>query len=108
MTLKQLREAAKEWQSRLGLSDWKITVIRGDETNMAGDDYAGHAYWKPEYQEATIIIARGEGLDVLIHELIHVRLEAHRECPRKYDALYERGINALTDAFIALKRGISA
>ena len=103
MTLKQLRSAAEEWKSRLGLNDWKITVLRGTKENMAGDEYEGHAYWKPEYSEATIIVAKGGGLEVLVHEILHIRLEAHRPCPRKYDPLYERGINALTDAFIKLK-----
>ena len=103
MTIGELRASARYWQERLGLNDWKITIRQAKNSEMAGDEYAGHAYWIPEYPEGTILVRRGSGVDIVLHELLHIRLEGHRPSPKRYDALYERALNALTDALLAAK-----
>lgn len=103
MTLKELRKAIKIWQPKLGLDNWTITVLIGKDEDMAGEEYIGHCFWKPEYAEATIMVRKGANLHVLVHEAVHLLLEGHLVQPKRYDPLYERAINILTEALIGEK-----
>jgi len=100
MKIGELRKAAKYWQEKLNLTEWRIVVRFAKEEEMAGDEYAGHAYWVPEYPEATILLRRGEGEHTLLHEMLHVRLEGAGLNPRKYNIGYERGINVLVEVLL--------
>lgn len=104
MTTVQLRKFCKEMQSRLGLSEWKISIRFSKECDMAGGEYAGHAFWKPEYREGEILVLRVQDeyeiKHTVCHELIHILLENHRDRPKRYDPMYERGLNALAEAIL--------
>ena len=87
-------------------SEWKINVKWGTPAEQPDYDKGemdegsvGNALWHPEECEAWIYLQRGAGQleETLLHELLHIRLEGHRE-PVKYDAMYERAINAITAA----------
>ena len=97
MTLREARKRADHWKKKLGLENYKFDIRRG---KMEGPEYVGHAYWKPEYQEAQILLRKDAGEHDLLHEMLHVRLESHLAAPIDYDPLYERAINALVDALI--------
>ncbi len=97
------------WQAALGLQHWRIALKRGKHVDhepepfsaeIAGDSVA-HCWWTVESPNAVIAMIRGEGMHTLVHELLHIRLEGHRQSPRKYDAHYERAINHLTEALLA-------
>lgn len=109
MTLRELRRELPKWQSLMRLKDWKVKLHWGrpvvdrapDETKLEmAADCAGHIVWMPEYGEALILLQKGEGLHSMVHELFHLKLEGHSPKAKKYDPLYERALNDLTDAII--------
>lgn len=100
MTLKEFRLAADSWKVKLGLADYRFEIRRAKPSDMEGSEYVGHAFWKPEFQDARILLRKDATLHDLVHEMLHVRLESHLPAPREYDPLYERGINAITDALV--------
>lgn len=100
MTIREARKRADYWKKKLGLDNFKFEIKRVTSKEMAGDEYVGHAYWKPEYQEARIHLRKDANEHDLLHEIVHVRMESHLPAPREYDPLYERGINAMVDALI--------
>jgi Zn-dependent peptidase ImmA (M78 family) len=74
------------------------------------DDCDGQARWKTEYKHVVIHLASDQNdkelEETLVHELIHVLLEAHKNEPknRRYDPLYERGLNVLSENLVSRKR----
>ncbi len=100
MTIREARKRADHWKKKLGLENYKLDIRRVSASEMEGPEYVGHAWWKPEYQEARIDLRKDANEHDLLHEILHIRFEAHLEAPREYDALYERAINAVVDALI--------
>lgn len=107
MTIGELRQELKRIQVLLGLTEWSIRVSWGKPSEHPSYDKGemdagsvGNACWHTEECKAWIYLRRGsENLkETLIHELLHIRLEGHRENPMKYDALYERALNAIAAA----------
>lgn len=109
MTLKRLRTLAKKWIVALRLTDWEIDFELVANTEDL-DECAGTCVWQPEYKTAMIKIAGdqppGEIEETLIHELLHVVLEGHKPLTQtyKYDAMYERGLNVISEALAAKGR----
>jgi hypothetical protein len=106
--IKQLRQECVRWQHALDLKDWKIKLVWGVPTQepdywkgeMALDAQA-NSWWQPEESRAIIAIDRKceDPVGALIHELLHIRLEGHHEPYRKkYDIMYERGLNAIVES----------
>ncbi len=108
MTITALRKSAVEWRDKLGLSEWTIHVawgnpVDGDPDLEKGEmsrGCVGNTWWHTEESRAVIVLHRGQGLDTLIHEMLHIRIEGHRAYPLKYDPLYERAINCITAALM--------
>ena len=109
MTLKRLRTLAKKWIVALRLTDWDIDFKLVPDTEELGK-CAGTCVWQTEYKTATIEIAGdqppGEIEETLIHELLHLALEGHKPLTQnyKYDAMYERGLNVISEAMAAKGR----
>lgn len=109
MTLKRLRTLAKKWIVALRLTDWEIDFKLVPNTEELGK-CAGTCVWQTEYKTATIEIAGdqppGEIEETLIHELLHLALEGHKPLTQKYkyDAMYERGLNVISEALAAKGR----
>lgn len=97
------------WQAALGLQHWRISLKRGKSVEADPKPFSNeilrtavaHSWWVAESPNAVIAMLRGQGTHTLLHELIHIRLEGHRASPAKYDPLYERAINHLTEALLA-------
>lgn len=117
MSLRELKSKLRFWQAQLGLKDYKIHLQWGkvvtdrDFDPRAGEispDLAAHTTWTAEYPEAIITLAKGPDAteETLCHEILHIRLEAHRTAPMKYDPLYERALNELAKALVASQRGV--
>lgn len=106
MGIRELRRKAEEYRQALGLTEWVIRVSWGrpsenpDYSKGEMDaDATGNACWHTEECLAWIYLRRGSDnlLETLIHELLHIRLEGHRD-PVRYDPLYERALNAIASA----------
>lgn len=109
MKIRDLRKRAKYWQGRLGLKDWNVAVHWGVKTPgnpnpwncEMTEDSVGNSTWSVEEAKAVILLDKRapEVEETLLHELMHVRMEGHAPIG-KYDAHYERGINALVKALM--------
>lgn len=110
LSIKEIRKEATHWQRELGLGDWEIQVNWGrpaavpnfDKGEMEADS-VGNVCWHTEESVAWVYLRRGAGnvQETLVHEMLHVRLEGHREAPMRYDPLYERALNAIATALVA-------
>jgi hypothetical protein len=100
MTSRQANSFVKEWQARLGLQNWEvsITVV---EPEVLGDNEA-ETLWDPREALAEIKIKRNvqDFKHTIIHELIHLRIQGHTDPPDKEDILLEVAINKLSAAFV--------
>lgn len=76
LTEEQVERALRKWQARLGLSDWRIRLVYGPNTE--DEDRAG-LYAAPEYREATVywdparvdVHTMRECEEWCLHELLH-------------------------------------
>src|SRR6185369_9187652 len=108
-SMADLRRDLAFWQAALGLQHWRITLKRGKSVEIDPKPFsneilstcAAHSWWVAESPNAVIALLPTEGTHTLVHELLHIRLEGHRKSPAKYDPLYERAINHLTEALLA-------
>lgn len=104
-----LRKSARQklltqWIDKLRLGDWKTTLVvcgRRAMTDSNGDLCDGLSTWSTEEGTVTISLRRDlpdEAVEpTLIHELLHVRLEGHRNHDGSYDQMYERALNVLVE-----------
>ena len=79
MNLTQLRKESKRWQKKLGLTNWKITVVwaKPEELDTDTEKVFGINAYDPNHMESVIRIRnpKYEGYDVmatLVHELLHL------------------------------------
>lgn len=109
-SMAELRQDLALWQAALGLQNWRIQLKRGKPVDHddpepfsaeLAQDSVGHSWWMVESPNAVIAIKNGEGTHTLVHELLHIRLEGHRQSPLKYDPHYERALNHLAEALLA-------
>ena len=68
MTTRQLRRLLPIWTSLLNINDWTIQVRWGTDEEMEG--VVGLNFFSPEELQSEILLARGEGEETLIHELL--------------------------------------
>lgn len=100
MTLHELRERMKYWQDRLNLREWKLT-LQWMPARQARE-FQGLCAWSVEELTAVVQIRRAQE-DVeatLVHELLHIVLQGHKEY-EDYDLALERAINRITEALMA-------
>lgn len=101
MTIRQIRRLIPFWQEVLNLREWKITIRFGTDEEMV--DSLGLNYYSVEELQSTILIARGEGEETVVHELLHLVLDGHKTYDGMYDPMHERSINRLAAALVKLK-----
>lgn len=101
MTLKQLRELKDSWQERLEIPEWTIKLHWAIPSRHKG--LSGFCDYQTEYRCANIWIARDEPSKefFLVHELLHIVLEGHKEEQTPYDVHMERAINRISGALVS-------
>lgn len=106
MTTRELKKRVYDWQVVLGLSEWKITAKFVKKTEIP--NAVAETGWQPEWKEAEInfrfsryIALTGRSVDhFIVHELLHILLEGHKEPRKGYDPLYEAAINIISDLLV--------
>lgn len=102
MTLAQARKIAFEWQAKLQLTHWALTVRWGTKAEIHTPEVTlcGFIRWQVEYRTAEMVLNKNQPDDSLIHtikhEELHLLFEGHKPKPVKYDAQYEFGLNAVS------------
>lgn len=99
LTKAQINALIKKWQTKLRLQNWNIKLTLADTV----DDLKGNAGmmdWQTEYHSATIYLVRElprrDMEETVIHELLHLLLEGHKNPVCKDLPLYESGLNTLS------------
>jgi hypothetical protein len=100
MTIRQIRRLLPFWQDVLNLREWKISVRFGTSTEMT--ENVGLNYYSVEELQSQILLARGEGEETLIHELLHLVFDGHKPDGGPYDPLHERALNRTAAALTKL------
>ena len=114
LTVDQLEERCREWQKRLCLRDWVITITFADQKAM--EDKSGDIHINELYKMAHIQVVSPETYGcavapeqdmelVIVHELLH--LHSHRFFPEDGSVVFadaEFGINAIAGALVGLAR----
>jgi len=108
----ELQALLVEWQERLRLQDWRLTV-QFARYHELGEGKAGNIEWNIERRGARIkVLAEADvapdGLivnpeHVLVHELLHI-LWCHYDADGVENTLFEQALNTTADALVALKR----
>ena len=107
----------KEWQTRLGLLDWRIKLVdncKPDEMSM--QDVAGCSIWTEAIKTARIELIDpvyyGERIvafdyeKTLVHELLHLKLSLVGDVENDLQMRYvHQLIDDLARAFVDAKRG---
>ena len=110
----QIQQIMEKWKTRLGLSDWDITVEFRDARDMRQNP--ARTYVNAALQHAEIrIMAMGDRQDCdpnyldpetdIIHELMHIRLWATdppEDCEKTLHICSEQAIEAITKALRTL------
>jgi len=118
VTQEQLQQACREWQRRLRLEDWRVTVRFQDWVSMSTIGRSGEVQWNLQAKSAVISIlppgqrcdgnpemAEGDWERTLVHELLHLHLAAWDTCDGSLeDAAQEQAINAMSEALVTLAR----
>jgi hypothetical protein len=101
VTLKELRLLLPYWQRELNLGNWKITVQRGNASTLK--DNVGRNVFSTEEETSDIYMARGQGEETLVHELLHLVYDDHKPADVVYDPLHERALNRTARALVNLR-----
>lgn len=102
-----LFKLCKEWQARLGLTDWEIDVAFRTIEEMEGNQ--GTCEPAPMLRTAVILIGRAEdypGADIeatLVHELLHCYHHMGKR-GSVAEMFEEQGVEATSKALVKLKR----
>lgn len=109
MTVSQLRNLLPYWQEQLNLNNWTITVQRGTRSQLRKKDENGewfecdgYNHWSTEQELSQILLARGQGEETLVHELLHLVFDDHLPF-MDYDPFHERGLNRVAKALVTLR-----
>lgn len=115
MSETELQELLAEWQERLRLQDWRVTVALQRYHEMPSRDLGGHCEYNIQRRAARITLKHPKdeedidgdhSLDTegyLVHELLH--LHSLHYCPEGAENdLFEQGLNAIAAALVTLKR----
>lgn len=95
MRLKELIKRGRYWQDRLNLREWDIEFKWG-----TGKGNQGECQWWTEELRATVYISKRckEKEQTLIHELLHIVFEGHKDLERGPDPHLERALNRTANA----------
>lgn len=103
-TLKSITKRAEFWCDILGVEDlWDVSIGISDGPEMTGN--AGMNKLHAENQVSKIILAPNEGEHTLVHEILHIILDGHKDLSAdtyKYDPMHERAINKIATALLKL------
>lgn len=113
MTQKQVHKLVRDWQRRLGLERWRITLEFSDEP----EDFHAQVTPSAQYESAAVIFAPGYGArsdeavaHTVVHELLHVLLrdvdavvsaatdQLHPQAAGQIDKRYAHEIEGFVDA----------
>lgn len=102
-------ELAADWAERLCLPHWDIQVKVVPEAAESSwepgtlcSEHSGECWWNGEHGSAYILVSdkHPNPEQILVHEMLHLRLEGHLPEPLDYNHQYERAINAIADALL--------
>lgn len=96
---KEMLDCLDEWQTRLGLRDWKIAVRICKQEDLSDKEWAGESEVQFMHRCGVISILRKEDLptdmllkmpqeETLIHELLHFKFVSFEEKTRE-EAVFE-------------------
>lgn len=117
----ELQELTKEWQKRLGLSDWYIGVAFVSQEEMTDPNWGGESdvQWvnkvgtikivKKEYIPKDLLIKQPQE-EMLIHELLHFKFIAFDEKTREeacYEIMQHQLIETLARALYSAKYNLN-
>ena len=119
MTQDKLEALCREWQFRLGLTEWKVQVKLRRHYEMSEKGSWGECEWNAVRRTARISIldpadADPNGIlpydpeETLVHELLHLHAASfagHIERDSYQYHLMEHAIDSIAAALISLKRG---
>jgi hypothetical protein len=105
-TIHEVRRATRKWQEILCLRDWRFFVKWGKVKDLARVEAVGLCVWTAEERAAEIVLARRQTdlESTLVHEMLHVVLEGHKNYSGRYDVHQERIINGLAQGYLSLQR----
>lgn len=109
-TLTSLRAFAREWQGLLNLSHWTLELVwatKADTANgLFAEDLDASVRWQVEHSHAIILLSKAceNPWETIVHELLHLANEGHRDKPFKYESGYERSINHLAKLLYTLSQ----
>ena len=110
MTIRQVRrQLLPFWQEALNLREWKIVVKFGTAKEMEdaqGIRCQGLNYISVEELESHIFLDRKvieqDVESTLVHELLHLVFDGHKNQTMRYDPMQERALNRTAGALMRL------
>ena len=108
-----LSEKLAFWQPRLGLQDWKISLVMTPASGLKPKTL-GNIRWDTDHKTAIIRVLDASDYQLtcsamlrdmevtVVHELVHLELSALPRSPATR-GLEERAVNRITDALLALE-----
>jgi hypothetical protein len=114
MTESELQELCSEWQKRLGLAHWRMSVEFGDPIELG--TYIANESHQPSFETALIKILKPSAYSglfpqdmeqSLVHELLHILvfpLKPEGGYHGTQDFLFEQTIDRLARVLVTLKR----
>lgn len=102
LTKAKIAALINKWKKKLRLQNWDIKFVLVDAEGLNG--CAGTLEWQTEYHSATMHLARElerpDMEETIIHELLHLLLEGHKNPVHRDVPLYESGLNTLSSLLI--------
>lgn len=111
MKIRELRQLTKKWIDILELGEWKgrVKVNWGTEEelkNAEGDALDGVNIFSTERRLSEVFInpelEDHQIIETLVHELLHLVVDGHKNSLGEYDAMHERALDRLAEAFVKL------
>lgn len=116
--VRKARALCREWQARLSLQDWSVSVHVVRATEMSRADNDGECDYVLARKKATIWLRspldRHDSAEVdmeadLVHELLHIPFGpffVHEEDDRHINLAQEQCIDSIAEALVRAKRGL--
>lgn len=116
------QELLEEWQTRLGLQDWTITLrYNCDSSDMVLENVSGETSWNTSIKDASIRILSEKAFgndrilnfdfeQILVHELLHLKfglldIENNSYESHVMETIRHQLIDDLARAMVMAKRG---
>jgi hypothetical protein len=106
VTIREARQILAEYRALLDLGEWDIRVRWSRQRELPDDEW-GSMLWNPDTATAIMVINRGARLttaeirSTVVHELLHVTLQGHRDHTGVREPMFERGLNRIAGAILA-------